>query len=155
MRDALSKVGVEVLGAKSEVGRIGMVTDTFTGLSNGSITPNEDILIEGDRIRINGADSSVGIFFVSEDGEKVTPVTRRLTQNDPSRIIARVPALTDGKYRLRIVTQFSKGVTLLKSPRTIEYKLPLTVGAGEATPRARMRFDPGEASSLAQGRHHP
>ena len=32
MRDALSKVGVEVLGAKSEVGRIGMVTDTFTGL---------------------------------------------------------------------------------------------------------------------------
>ena len=83
MRDALSKVGVEVLGAKSEVGRIGMVTDTFTGLSNGSITPNEDILIEGDRIRINGADSSVGIFFVSEDGEKVTPVTRRLTQNDP------------------------------------------------------------------------
>lgn len=68
MRDALSKVGVEVLGAKSEVGRIGMVTDTFTGLSNGSITPNEDILIEGDRIRINGADSSVGIFFVSEDG---------------------------------------------------------------------------------------
>ena len=84
MRDALSKVGVEVLGAKSEVGRIGMVTDTFTGLSNGSITPNEDILIEGDRIRINGADSSVGIFFVSEDGEKVTPVTRRLTQNDPA-----------------------------------------------------------------------
>ena len=107
-----------------------MVADTFTGLSNGSITPNEDILIEGDRIRINGADSSVGIFFVSEDGEKVTPVTRRLTQNDPSRIIARVPALTDGKYKLRIVTQFSKGVTLLKSPRTIEYKLPLTVGAG-------------------------
>ena len=155
MRDALSKVGVEVLGAKSEVGRIGMVTDTFTGLSNGSITPNEDILIEGDRIRINGADSSVGIFFVSEDGEKVTPVTRRLTQNDPSRIIARVPALTDGKYRLRIVTQFSKGVTLLKSPRTIEYKLPLTVGAGGGDSESRMRFDPGEASSLAQGRHHP
>ena len=77
MRDALSKVGVEVLGAKSEVGRIGMVTDTFTGLSNGSITPNEDILIEGDRIRINGADSSVGIFFVSEDGEKVTPHAKR------------------------------------------------------------------------------
>ena len=76
MRDALSKVGVEVLGAKSEVGRIGMVTDTFTGLSNGSITPNEDILIEGDRIRINGADSSVGIFFVSEDGEKVTHAKR-------------------------------------------------------------------------------
>ena len=56
-------------------------------------------------------------------------MTRRLTQNDPCRIIARVPALTDGKYKLRIVPQFSKGVTLLKSPRTIEYKLPLTVGA--------------------------
>ena len=63
--------------------------------------------------------------------------------------------MTDGKYKLRIVTQFSKGVTLLKSPRTIEYKLPLTVGAGGGDSESRMRFDPGEVSSLAQGRHHP
>lgn len=129
MRLSLTQVGVEVLGAKGEVGRIGQVTDTFTGLSNGSITPNEDIMIEGDRIRINGSDSSVGIFFVSEDGKTTTPVTRRLTQNDPSRIIARVPALADGKYTLRIVTQYSRGTTLLKSPRTIEFKIPLTVGS--------------------------
>ncbi len=128
--DALSKVGIEVLGAKGEVSRIGKVTDTLTGLANGWITPNEDIQIDGDRIRINGSDSSVGIFFVAEDGKTATPVTRRLTQNDPSRIIARVPALTDGKYTLRIVTQFSKGATLLKAPRTIEYKIPLVVGEG-------------------------
>ena len=39
MRDALSKVGVEVLGAKSEVGRIGMVTDTLliSRVANASI----------------------------------------------------------------------------------------------------------------------
>lgn len=130
MRANLGQVGIEVLGAKGEVSRIGKVTDTLTGLANGRITPNEDIQIDGDRIRINGSDSAVGIFFVSEDGKTATPVTRRLTQNDPSRIIARVPALADGKYTLRIVTQFSKGATLLKVPRSIEYKIPLVVGEG-------------------------
>lgn len=128
MRDSLNKVGIEVLGAKGDVSRIGKVTDTLTGLASGQITPNEDIQIDGDRIRINGSDSSVGVFFVSEDGKTVTPVTRRLTQNDPSRVIARVPNLANGTYFLRIVTQFAQGTTLLKSPRTIEYKLPLIVG---------------------------
>jgi len=130
MRANLHQVGIEVLGKKAEAGRIGTVTDTLTGLANGHITPNEDIQIDGDRIRINGSDSSVGIFFVSEDGKTATPVTRRLTLNAPSRIIARVPALADGKYTLRIVTQYAQGTTLLKAPRTIEHRQPLIVGAG-------------------------
>lgn len=130
MRANLGQVGIEVLGKKGDVGRIGTVIDTLTGLANGHITPNEDIQIDGDRIRINGSDSSVGIFFVSEDGKTVTPVTRRLTLNAPSRIIARVPALADGNYTLRIVTQYTQGTTLLKTPRTIEYGRSLVVGAG-------------------------
>ncbi len=55
-------------------------------------------------------------------------VERRLTQNDPSRIIARVPAeLAPGAYTLRIITQYSNSAVLLKEPRTLEYDQPLGV----------------------------
>ncbi|WP_304246975.1 DUF4469 domain-containing protein, partial [Parabacteroides gordonii] len=113
MREGLKKVKTINLGAKESVARIGVVTDTLTGLIDGSITPNEDIMISGDLIKIAGNEAVVGIFFVAESGEAVK-VTRRLTQNDPGKIIARVPALADGSYTLRIVTQYSTSKQLLK-----------------------------------------
>ena len=127
MREGLKKVKTINLGAKESVARIGVVTDTLTGLIDGSITPNEDIMISGDLIKIAGNEAVVGIFFVAESGEAVK-VTRRLTQNDPGKIIARVPALADGSYTLRIVTQYSTNKQLLKEPRTLEYKKLLLVG---------------------------
>ncbi|WP_304246240.1 DUF4469 domain-containing protein, partial [Parabacteroides gordonii] len=113
MRERLKKIKTIKLGAKESVARIGVVTDTLTGLIDGTITPNEDIMITGDLIKIAGNESVVGIFFVPESGEAVK-VTRRLTQNDPGKIIARVPALADGSYTLRIVTQYSTSKQLLK-----------------------------------------
>ena len=86
MREALKKVKAISLGAKPDVAGIDLVTDTATGLTNGSITTNDDIQIDGSRIKVAGDDSVVGVFFVSEDGDKTVKVYRRLTQNDPSRI---------------------------------------------------------------------
>lgn len=130
MREALSHVGVEVLTVKDSGAKIGLVTDTVTGLSNDTITPGDDIRIEGEKIRVAGEAEGVGVFFIASDG-KVHPVTRRLTTNDPRCLLARVPSdLTDGQYTLRIVTQFSNTTTLLKEPRTIEYERSLTVGTG-------------------------
>lgn len=130
VREALAKVKTINQGAKGETAGIGLVTDTLTGETNGAITPNDDILIAGNSIKIAGDDAVTGIFFVAADGT-TTKVARRLTQNDPSKLIARVPALADGTYTLRIVTQFSTNKQLLKEPRTIEYKKLLTVGAGD------------------------
>ena len=132
MRDALSTVGVEVLGVKEGGGAaIGLVTDTLTEATDGTITPGEDILIEGAKIKIAGDPDLCGVYFVPRDApeETIYKVERRLTQNDPSRIIARVPAtLQPGAYTLRIVTQFtSSGSIMLKEPRTLEYELPLVV----------------------------
>ena len=111
MRDALSTVGVEVLGVKESGG--------------------EDILIEGTKIKIVGDEEMCGVFFVlrGAETETIRKVDRRLTQNLPSSIIARVPAdLEPGEYTLRIVTQFTNsGSTLLKEPRTIEYDMPLMI----------------------------
>lgn len=131
MRDALATVGVEVLGVKEGGGAsIGLVTDTYTGEANGYISAGEDILIEGTKIKVAGDPDLCGVYFIPRDApeETIYKVERRLTQNDPSRIIARVPAtLEPGVYTLRIVTQFSNSAVLLKEPRTLEYEQPLVV----------------------------
>ena len=130
MRESLSHVGVEVLEVKDSGARIGLVTDTATGLSDGTITPGDDIRIDGEKIRIAGDGAGIGVFFIDTDGKEY-PVTRRLTTNDPKCLLARVPSgLTDGQYTLRIVTRFSNTTTLLKEPRTIEYERLLIVGNG-------------------------
>lgn len=129
LRDALKNVKVINMGAKADVARIRLVTDTLTGLFDGSITASEDIMITGNNIKIAGDDAVVGVFFVADDGT-TTKVTRRLTQNDPSKVIARVPALADGSYTLRIVTCYNNGPQLLKTPRSLDYKDKLIIGNG-------------------------
>ena len=128
MRTALEEVGVEILGVKNSGAIIGIVTDTATGKTDGSITPTDDIFIEGDKLKIAPEDEAgLGVFFVNS-ADVATPVTRRLTQNDPKKILARVPALPAGEYTLRIVTRFSTGNSIfLNEARTIEYERKLTV----------------------------
>jgi hypothetical protein len=123
MREALKEVGVEVLGVKDGGAYIGLVTDAATGATDGTITPNDDIIIEGDRLKIApDGDENLGALFMNEAGESL-PVTHRFTVNDPKRIIALVP----GTYRLYVVTRFSNSSTLLKEKRSMEYDRWLTV----------------------------
>ena len=138
LRDALKNVKVINMGTKADVARIRLVTDTLTGLFDGSITASEDIMITGNNIKITGDEAVVGVFFVAGDGT-TTKVTRRLTQNDPSKVIARVPALADGSYTLRIVTQFSQSSTTLKEARTLEYPTKLVVGVNVALYRHQVQ----------------
>ena len=126
-REALSHVGIEVLGVKDSGAYIGLVTDTATGKIDGTITAGDDVIIEGEKIRISpDGEDGIGVFFVSESGEE-TPVTHRFTQNDPKKVIARVPSLAPGSYTLEIRTRFSQSTTLLNEVRILTYNLPLTV----------------------------
>ncbi|MDP4269689.1 MAG: DNA-binding domain-containing protein [Bacteroidota bacterium] len=127
MRNTFTEIGVEVLGVKNNVAYIGLVVDTATGNIDGSITAGDDIRIEGDRIRVAPeGEEGLGIFFVNSEGV-ATPVTRRLTQNDPKTILARVPELPAGQYTLRVVTKYSTNAVQLKEARTIEYERLLTI----------------------------
>jgi hypothetical protein len=129
MRTALKEVGVEVLGVKDGGAFIGLVTDTSTGATDGTITAGDDILIEGDKLKIvaeSDTETDIGVFFVNAKNH-IFPVTRRLTQNDPKKLIARVPSLPSGEYTLRVVTRFTSGNNLLKEPRVIDYDRFLTV----------------------------
>jgi hypothetical protein len=128
MRTALEAVGVEILGKKADGGAvIGLVTDSFTGKTDGTISVYGNLTITGEKIKIAPADEAgLGVFFVAEDGTE-TPDLNRLTQNDPKTVICRVPNLPAGTYILKIVTRFTSGNTLLKHPRAILYELPLKV----------------------------
>jgi len=128
MRTMLKEVTADVVGFKDGGTFIGLVTDTATGITDGTITAGDDILIEGDKIKIDplGAEG-LGVFFVNADGE-ATPVSRRLTQNEPKKVIARVPAnLPSGQYTLTIVTKYTTSSILLSAPRIIEYDKLLVV----------------------------
>lgn len=131
LRDSLKLVGIEVLGVKDSGAYIGLVTNTATGRADGQIEAGDDIMIEGDKIRIAPeGEAGLGIFLIDSNGEE-KPVTRRLVQNDPKKIICRVPAIETMKdYRLVIRTRFSTGSTLLKQMREIEYDRQLCDNAG-------------------------
>jgi hypothetical protein len=131
LRIALEDVSVEVLGKKADGGAIiGLVTDVLTGKTDGTVSPNGDVIIEGSKIKVYPTDdAAVGVFFTDADGTDI-PLDYPLTENNPKRIVCRVPAaLSAGEYTLKIVTRFAGGNHQLKEERTIVYELPLKVEA--------------------------
>jgi hypothetical protein len=128
MRETLKQVGVQVLGVKDSGAFIGLVTDTATGLTNGTITPGDDLIIQGDKIKIapDGEDN-LGVFYRNEESSEIYRTTHRLTQNDPKKVIARVPQMPPGTYTLWIVTRYSNSAVCLNEPRTVTYGQTLIV----------------------------
>jgi hypothetical protein len=125
MRAALAEVGVEVLGIREGGAFIGLVTDVTTGATDGSITAGGQIIIAGEKIKIEPTnEADFGVFIT--DGTTDYPVTP-LAVNHPKEIIAIAPQLPAGDYTLYISTKFSSGQTLLNEPRKITYATLITV----------------------------
>jgi hypothetical protein len=128
MHEAFKEVGVEVIGLKDSGAYIGWVVNAVTGKADGVIVPDDDVIIEGEKIKVApDNDESLGVFFTNIETGVATKVSKRLVKNDPKTIIARAPALSAGKYSLSIVTKFSTSIVTLKAPRTIVYEHPLSV----------------------------
>jgi hypothetical protein len=130
MRKALAEeVNVEVLGIRDGGAYIGLVTDLSTGLTDNTVHRDEDMAIEGVKIKVAPEDQDDLGVFLNFLGPVETPlppvkITKRYIQNDPKKVVVRLPAtLPAGPYQLYIVTRFSNTSTLLKeeSPRTITY----------------------------------
>ena len=124
LRTALDAIGVKVLGAKEETARITEITDTATGLKDGSLTIGDDIIIEGSKIKVDENDPAQGVFFKAENGTEYK-TNRRLSVNNPSQIIARVPKeVPEGKVEVMVRTKFSTGNKTLSQIREIVYGYP-------------------------------
>ena len=124
LRTTLDAIGVKVLGAKEETARITEITDTATGLKDGSLTIGDDIIIEGSKIKVDETDPAQGVFFKAENGTEYK-TNRRLSVNNPSQIIARVPKeVPEGKVEVIVRTKFSTGNKTLLQIREIVYGYP-------------------------------
>jgi hypothetical protein len=104
------------------------VTDIRTGSVNGTLTPGRDIKISGHKLKIAGDDPSVGLFFVplSGGGAAVAVDPQDIVVNNPSELLAVIPALSAGDWQVRVVTQYAAGKHL-KTPRSATFEKPLTV----------------------------
>lgn len=126
LRAALETVTVDILGVAPTGPVIGNVEDSLSGELNSIITPNNVIKVNGSKIKIEGDDANVGIWFVNVNGGNKVKVTQLIT-NERSDVVAMVPALEAGSYELELVTQGSGGGTLLKEARSITFEHILTV----------------------------
>jgi hypothetical protein len=103
------------------------LTDVESGLEGVGITPGGQVIADGGMMKVWPLGGpGLGIFFTGEDGTD-WPVTRKLTENMPKRLVFTAPDLTDGRYTLKVITRYTRGGKLLKVPRTIFYPVPLIV----------------------------
>lgn len=129
LRDVLEAISVKVLGAKEATARITSITDTATGLKDGTITIGDDIIIEGDKLKIDEKDAAQGVFFKAANGTEYK-TTRRLSVNKPSQIIARVPKeVPAGAVTVIVRTKYSSTAKPLKEIKEIIFGYPCTAKA--------------------------
>lgn len=125
-REALEGVGVRVLGTKASGAEITLITDTATGRTDGTLTIGDDISIEGSKIKVDEADAAQGVFIVDSTGAE-HKVTRRLSVNKPSQLIARVPAdVPEGACTVIVRTKYTTGGIALKELREVSTSLSCT-----------------------------
>ena len=126
LRNVLDAITVKVLGAKETTAKISAVTDTASGLTDGTLTIGDDILIEGEKLKVDEKDPLQGVFFVTEDGGEYK-TERRLSLNKPTQILARVPAnVPEGKVTVKVRTKYSNNPRQLKEMREIVFGHPCT-----------------------------
>ena len=129
LRDVLDAISVKVLGAKEASARITSITDTATGLKDGTITIGDDIIIEGDKLKVDEKDAAQGVFFKAANGTEYK-TTRRLSVNKPSQIIARVPKeVPAGAVTVIVRTKYSSTAKPLKEIKEIIFGYPCTAKA--------------------------
>lgn len=136
-REQVALVTPQFTGTVIDTGgaEITQVIDAETEEIDGVITPGNTITIVGNKIRCVAADgSSTGVVrFINAETLEVTEVTK-LALNNPSKVILIVPAaLTAGTYTLQIDTYYSSSGSVLKSVRTIEYAVQLTVASSSSS----------------------
>lgn len=125
LREAEKRVKLEKTNAVTPLPQIQEIKDSISGTFNERLTPKGVIEIRGYNLKIAGNDPSCGLWFVPELGDEVKADV--FISNKPSNVIAMIPPLSNGRYKVKIVTQYLGSSILLKIPKTYTYSKPLIV----------------------------
>jgi hypothetical protein len=127
LRSAVSQVKPKRVAAVLSGTIITSVMDIKTGSVNGTLTPGRDIKVSGAKLKIAGDKSEVGLYFVPVGGgAEIKTDPSDIVVNNPGEVIAVIPTLPAGVYRVRLITQYSSG-KYLKTPHTFTFDKDLTV----------------------------
>ena len=126
IKEEREKLELEKIVAPEPRLKIIEVRDNISGAVIDKIVPGSLIDVSGHKFKIAGNNKECGLWFVAQDGTKTK--TTYLIRNKPSLIIAEVPDLAPGEYRMKVVTQAtSRKKILLQEPKTFEYQPVLNV----------------------------
>jgi hypothetical protein len=128
LRSAVSSVKTKRITAVVSGTVITAVTDLKTGAVNSTLTPGRDMKVSGAKLKIAGSEADVGLYFVPDAGGAVRVDPSDIVVNNPAELIAVIPPLPAGTYRVRIITQYSSS-KLLKNSRAYTFEKDLTVNA--------------------------
>lgn len=127
MREGLDEVSVEILGIGDASIVIQEVTDMKSGSVNDRLTPGRNLRIRGDKLKIAGDHSGIGIYFVNQaDGKRIRVEDDEIVINHPSELMIIIPDLPSGLYTLEVGSQYTNS-RLLKEPRTASFDKLLNV----------------------------
>ncbi|WP_251619948.1 DNA-binding domain-containing protein [Odoribacter lunatus] len=128
----LLQEAMKKLSARLQIAQVGPaindITDSTTGKVSEMLTPGGPAIITGSGILLKGDDPAVGVYF-KPDGEGEAKKVDLVIANTKSQIIISIPTLAPGQYRLSVTTQAGANYQILKTPRTYEFPILLTVGA--------------------------
>jgi hypothetical protein len=125
LRRELENVTVEIPGA-ADTDAVITVIDVKTGSVNDLLTPDSNLKIAGHKIKIAGDNAVNGIYFVNQTtSERIRVDATDIVTDNPSELIAVIPALEAGTYKVEVTTQYSSN--LLKESRTVLFNKILTV----------------------------
>jgi hypothetical protein len=127
LRSELQNITVEVLGVAETGVLIAQVIDVKSGTVNDLLTPNRNLKISGDKIKIVGDNPSNGVYFINDQGVSTKVDQSDIVTNNPSELIIVIPELPAGTYHLSVTTQFTTSAKVLKEPRSATFDRPLTV----------------------------
>lgn len=120
LREAINATPVKILGEKGDAAYIIATEDTATRATDGTATPGRTFCLKGKNLKVAGTDEGIGIYLIDSAGDERKLPDDLLVLNNPSQVIVLLPAdLTKGVHELRIVTQFSMGGVMLKTPRIV------------------------------------
>jgi hypothetical protein len=127
-RELINSTKVNVLGQAQTGIVILSATDSLTGAVNSTITPNNVLVIKGERLQVVGDEANadkVGVFFISASNGASVKATQ-IISNKNKELIVMVPVLAPGDYELQVVTQYTQG-RLLNEPREERLDSILTI----------------------------
>lgn len=127
LREAQKKIRVEKIAATEYLPIITQVTDVKSGTVNDLLTPGRNLKISGHKLKIAGDGDRNGLYFIDANTAARTQVDASdIVTNNPSEIIAVIPDLAPGSYKLEIITQYG-GSSILKEPRSTLFNKILIV----------------------------